>query len=321
MSGTRAVVVIGYPGAELVDIACVTSCFDLANRMGALPGYDVRLTAVEPRLRCDSGLELTVPVLLADIETPVDTVVISGGTGHDAASRDADFIAAVKRVMTGARRTASVCTGATVLACTGVLDGRRATTHWHYADRLAARFPAVTVDPNPIYINEGGVATSGGVTSALDLSLALVAEDHGHELARRVAMGMVTYLQRPANQSQMSAFVSRPIPNDAALRRVVEWVTAHIDEELTTEQLAREAGVSARHLSRLFAAHLGETPAQVVRRMRLELATDLLAGTDLGIAQIARRIGYGSSESFRQSFLARYGVPPSEFRSRNTIAR
>jgi transcriptional regulator GlxA family with amidase domain len=196
-----------------------------------------------------------------------------------------------------------------------LLDGRRATTHWGYAGRLAARYPTVTVDPRPIYIRDGNVVTAAGVTSALDLALALIEEDHGPDIARRVARELVTYLQRPGNQAQVSMFVATPPPEHGLVRRVADHVASHLDADLTTTTLAAMAGVSTRHLTRLFVEDVGQTPGRYVRQARTEAAAQLLASSPLPVARVARRCGFGSPETLRQAFIARYGTSPSRYRA------
>jgi transcriptional regulator GlxA family with amidase domain len=309
------VLVIGYDAAELVDIASVTSALELANRLGARPRYRVEVATVDGRdITCDSGLTLGVQRALPDVET-VDTLIVSGGLGHLAAARDVDLVRQVHRLAGSARRVASVCTGTTVLAAAGLLNGRRATTHWFYAADVSARFPRVAIDSAPIYVRDGKIATSGGVTASLDLTMAFIEEDHGAELARRVALGMVTYLQRPGNQAQMSIFTATPPTDDALVRRVLDHVVAHPDGDLRTSTLAALAGVSPRQLTRLFQHHLQGPPAAAVRRIRLELAAQLAASTDLSMSQIAGRCGFRSAETMRQAFVARYGVTPRAMRA------
>lgn len=311
---SRQVVVVGYDGAELVDVACVTTALDLANRLGAEPRYQVVLaTAGGEDIDCDTGLTLRAQAALGAVGDP-DTLIVSGGRGHVAAARTTALVGHVRRLAARARRVASVCTGATVLAEAGLLDGRRATTHWQFAAQLAARYPQVTVDASPVFIRDGHVASSGGVTASLDLTLAFIEEDHGPELARWVAMGMVTYLQRPGNQAQMSLFTTSPRPDHATVRAAVDHVVAHPDSDLTTAALATRVGVSARQLTRLFDEHVGEPPGAAVRRIRLEIAARLTVTTDLPLSQIARRCGFSSAESLRQAFVARFGVSPRAFR-------
>jgi transcriptional regulator GlxA family with amidase domain len=318
----RLVVVVGFDGIELIDVACVTSGFEHANRLGAQPAYRVVLATPAGRpVRSDSGLELRGQGRLDAIVDGVDTLVVSGGLGHEAAAANPRLIGQVRRLAAVSRRVASVCTGATVLAAAGLLDGRRATTHWYHARQLAERFPDVRVDAAPIFIRDGTVATSGGVTAALDLTLAFVEEDNGAELARWVAMGMVTYLQRPGNQAQMSLFTSIPRPEQVLVRRVVDHVVSHLDADLSAANLAALVGVSERHLSRLFAEHVGRTPARLVREARLEAASRLLADTREPLTTIARRCGFHSAESLRQAFVARFDVSPSRFRAGHASTR
>lgn len=314
--GERSVVVVGYPGAELLDIACVTSTLDVTNRFGVRPAY--RVTVVSPGgkpIECQSGLALAAQGTLELVRPPVDTLIVSGGLGYAQAAADPNLVEHVRRLAGRSRRVASVCTGALVLAATGLLDGRTATTHWLWADRMAHQFPAVRVDPAPIFIRDGRVSTAAGVTSALDLTLAFVAEDHGAELARRVSRALVTYLQRPGDQAQMSMFVIAPAPGHDLVGAVVDRIAGRLDAELDVATLAAEAGVSERHLARLFVTHLGEAPGRYVRRVRIEAAAQLLATTDLPLARVAARCGFRSAESLRQAFIARYGVAPSDYRT------
>ncbi|UYM06365.1 GlxA family transcriptional regulator [Solicola gregarius] len=314
MTTPRKVVVVGYDGAELVDIACVTTAFGLASRLGAEPAYQVRLASSDGGdIRSEHGVILRSQTKL-DVVGDFDTLIVSGGDGHQTAAADAQLIRQVRRLAHRARRVASVCTGATILAACGLLDGRRATTHWMYADELAERYPKVNVDSAPIFIRDGGISTSGGVTASLDLTLELVAEDHGAELARWVALGMVTYLQRPGNEAQMSIFTTAPRPDHVALRAAIDYAVANPGGDLSVAALAAHAGVSARHLTRLFREHLDEPPGASVRRIRLEIAARMAATTDQPISQVAHQCGFGSAESMRQAFVTRFGVSPRTFR-------
>ena len=311
----RHVVVIGYDGAELVDIACVTTAFGIANRVGATPRYRTTLATRDTAdITCETGLTIRSEAAIEGIRD-VDTLIVSGGVGHRHAADDPALVAEVRRLAGRARRVASVCTGATVLAEAGLLDGHRATTHWLYAAELAADYPSVIVDASPIYIRESRLATAGGVTASLDLTLAFIEEDHGPEIARYVAMGMVTYLQRPGNQAQMSIFTAAPHADDLTVRRALNHVITRPDAGLGTPALARHVGVSTRQLTRLFREQLGEPPATTVRRIRLELGARLVATTDLPFSRIARRCGFSSAESFRQAFVARFATSPRAFRS------
>ncbi|MHC1562770.1 GlxA family transcriptional regulator [Actinomycetospora sp. C-140] len=310
-----SVAVVAYEDAELLDVSCVTTTFSVAGDLGATPRYGVRLLTPGGRtVTCRPGLRLEAHGALERHTAPVDTLVVVGGMGSDAAARDETLVAHVRRLARDARRVASVCTGASVLAAAGLLDGRRATTHWGFAARLAREHPAVTVDPGPIFVRDGRIATSAGVTSALDLTLSFVAEDHGPALARRAAQALVTYLQRPGTQAQMSMHVAAPAPADDVVRGVVEHVAEHLDGDLGAPALAALAGVSERHLTRLFRAHLDRTPAEHVRRARTEAAAHLLATTDVPLARVAARCGFRSTETMRTAFLDAFGRTPSEHR-------
>ncbi len=316
----RATVVVGYDDAELLDISCVTTTFSVAGDVGADPPYAVELLTPGGRaITCRPGLRLEAHGALERRTAAVDTLVVVGGMGSEQAARDPVLLAHVRRLARDARRVASVCTGASVLAAAGLLDGRRATTHWRFADDLARRHPTVHVDPDPIFVRDGRIATSAGVTSALDLTLSFVHEDHGPALARRVARALVTYLQRPGTQAQMSVHVAAPAPADDVVRRVVEHVAEHLDADLGATALAARAGVSERHLTRLFLTHLGRTPADHVRRMRTDAAAQLVATTDVPLGRVATRCGFRSTETLRTAFRDAFGRTPSEHRRAFTV--
>ncbi|MEO3871208.1 GlxA family transcriptional regulator [Nonomuraea sp. B12E4] len=311
----RRVVVVGYEAAALLDIACVVSALETANWYGAQPYYEPRLaTPGGHTISTGTALTLQPQLALERVTGPLDTLLVSGGIGHEDAAASPLVVGHVRRLARESRRVASVCTGAYVLAAAGLLDGRRATTHWQAARTLAERHPEVIVDADPIFIRDGNVATSAGVTAALDLTLAFVEEDNGPEVARDTARDLVTYLQRPGNQAQMSIFVTAPAPADGLVRRVVDHIGRHLRDDLTTPALAAEAGVSERHLTRLFLRHLGLTPGRYVRQARTEAAAHLLASTSLTMAAVAARCGFGTAETLRQAFIDRYGIPPSRYR-------
>ncbi|MEU8249127.1 helix-turn-helix domain-containing protein [Nonomuraea sp. NPDC048916] len=312
----RRIMVVAYDAAELLDFACVTTPLLVANVAGATPPYVVRLATPGGRaVTWGTGFTIQPQDTLERVTGPLDTLLVCGGLGHGAAAAERGIIAHVRRLAKESRRVASVCTGASLLAAAGLLDGRRATTHWQWAPELAARYPAITVDPDPIFIRDGEVATAAGVTSALDLTLAFVEEDHGADLARQVARQLVTYLQRPGNQAQMSMFTAAPPPGDGLVRRIVDHITGNLATDLGSAALAAVAGMSERHLSRLFLRHLGRTPARFVRQARTEAAAHLLVSTRLPVAAIAARCGFSNAETLRQAFADRYGVSPSHYRA------
>ena len=245
---------------------------------------------------------------------PLDTLIVAGGAGHLRAADSAPLLRHVRRLADASRRVASVCTGATILAAAGLLDGKRATTHWRFAADLVRKFPRVTVDPDPIFIRDGSVATAAGATSALDPTLAFIEEDHGVGLASQVSRGLVTYLQRPGNQAHMSMFTATSGEGSEIVHAAVTFITAHLDDDLTITTVADHVGVSPRHLARLFDAHLGDSPARFVRRTRNDAAARLLDASALPISEIARRCGFGSVEALRQSFVSQYDTSPSAYR-------
>jgi transcriptional regulator GlxA family with amidase domain len=317
----RRVVVIGYDAAELLDIACVTTPLQIANGEGAAPFYRVSLAGPGGHpITCGTGLTVQAQEVLERITGPLDTLVVVGGIGHEAAAENRLILGHVRRLAQESRRVASVCTGAGVLAAAGLLEGRRATTHWQWAGSFAERHPNVAFDPDPIFIRDGNTITAAGVTSALDLTLAFIEEDHGADLARRVARNLVTYLQRPGNQAQMSIFTEAPPPSDGTVRRVVEHVMGNLAADLSTATLAAAAGVSERHLTRLFLKNLGRTPGRFVRRARVEAAAHLLTSTTLPMAAVATRCGFGTAETLRQAFVDRYGIPPARYRAATASA-
>lgn len=314
----RRVVIVGFDDAEMLDIACPSDAMDAANRLGASRPYRVELASLGGRaVRCSSGLALTGQIPLEKVTGPLDTFLVAGGLGHTAAAANGRLLGEVRRLARVSRRVASVCTGAHVLAAAGLLNGKRATTHWSFAPKMAAAYASVTVDPAPLYIRDGNVYTSAGVTSALDLALAMIEEDHGPEVARSVARTLVTYLQRPGNQAQMNLSPAAPLPEHRLVRSVVTYILGHLSGDLSAPALARFAGVSQRHLTRLFDGHLGTSPARYVRVARTEAAAQLLVSTSLPLTAVARKCGFTSTETLRQAFSDLYATSPSVYRNVN----
>jgi transcriptional regulator GlxA family with amidase domain len=240
--------------------------------------------------------------------------VVVGGQGTEAAVRDGRLIAWIGKAAGRARRVTSVCSGAFLLAQAGLLDGRRATTHWSNCKELAALFPRVTVLPDPIFVRDGEVWTSAGVTAGMDLALALVEEDLGSDLAREVARWLVLFVQRPGGQAQFSAPLGAPRPNPAPLRDLEAWIVDHIDRDLSVPVLAQRAGSSTRHFARVFREQFGITPAAYVEAVRVESAKRLLETTTRGIDDIARVCGFGRVETMHRTFKRTVRVTPGEYR-------
>ncbi len=311
----RRVVVVGYEGAELLDIASVTSTLECANRITRRELYRVEVVAVGGgHVACAGGTALRCNGSLQKTTGAIDTLVVSGGDGHEIAAADTILVAHVRRLAQISRRVASVCTGATVLAATGLLDGHRATTHWAYASLLAHSYPQVRVDPDPIYVREGKMSTSAGITSALDLTLSFISEDYGVSLSRDVARGLVTYLHRPGNQAQVSMFTAADPPDHRLVNDAVKHITTNVAGALDTATLAERFSVSERQLNRLFLTRTGLAPGRYVRRLRTEAAARLLSTSDLPMADIAHQCGFGTTETLRQAFVHHYGLPPARYR-------
>jgi len=253
---------------------------------------------------------------LSRVTEPVDTLLIAGGWSYVAAMRSDELVAQVRRLAAGARRVGSVCSGAFVLAAARLLEGRSATTHWAVCDQLAHDFPDISVEPDRIFVQDGNVFTSAGVTAGMDLALALVEADHGAEVARSVARWMVLFLQRPGGQSQFSERLAYPVSRDSMLRKVLDEIVAHPGGAHSAPQLAERAAVSERHLARLFLAETGITPARFVERVRVEAARQMLETGPTPVDAVAHQVGFGSAETMRRAFLRVMGVGPAEYRHR-----
>jgi transcriptional regulator GlxA family with amidase domain len=317
----RRVVVVGYPAAELLDIACVTTALQLANWLHGKPVYQVCLASPGGRpIHTSSGITVSPQATLERVTGPLDTLIVSGGIGYVDALDDRRLVGHVRRLAHESRRVASVCTGSGVLAAAGLLDGRAAATHWDHAEFLARRFPRVRFHGDRIYVADGCVLTSAGVTAALDLTLSLIEDDVGAELAHQVSRQLVTLLRRPGDHPQLSLLNAQPAPARSVVAGAVEHVIGHLAGDLSTGALATRAGVSVRHLTRLFQAELGVTPSRFVRHTRAEAAARLLASTDLTMDAIAVRCGFGTTEALRTSFKARYAVSPSHYRLAQSAA-
>jgi transcriptional regulator GlxA family with amidase domain len=250
--------------------------------------------------------------------TALDTLLIAGGQGVEAAAANAALVDWVRRRSMQARRVASVCTGAFLLAATGLLDGRRAVTHWKDCAKLAQLYPAVRVEPDPIFVRDGRIWTSAGVTAGIDLALAFVEEDLGRSMALAVARFMVVFLKRPGGQAQFSAALALQAADDK-FGALHDWINNHLDDDLSLSALADRAGMSERSFSRHYAQATGQTPARAIERLRVEAARRLLSETRAPVKRVAQRCGFGSEETMRRSFLRLLAVTPQDYRSRFTF--
>jgi transcriptional regulator GlxA family with amidase domain len=318
----RDVVIVVYPDVQSLDCIGPLEVFAAAQTLLAAtgrcePGYNIAVASLDgAALTTSSGLEIVPGRDLADVPDAIDTLIVPGGVGSARASADEALLDWVRVAAPRSRRVASVCTGAFVLAAAGLLDGRRATTHWASAARLAEQYPAVEVDPEPIYLRDGPVWTSAGVTAGMDLALALVEEDLDREAALTIARHLVLFLRRPGNQSQFSATLAAQEPEHEPLREVQRYVVEHVSENLSVEALAACAHMSPRQFARAFAAETGITPGRYVERVRIEAARRALEDTSQPIATVATACGFGTSETMRRAFLRALGVAPAEYRRR-----
>lgn len=262
------------------------------------------------------GTTLAVDAAAAEVEE-VGTAVVSGSDALPVRPIPPELVEAATALSTRCRRLVSICTGSFVLATAGLLDGRRATTHWRHAALLARAFPEVAVSADALFVRDRGIYTSAGVSAGIDLALSLVEEDHGPDLAREVARELVMFRQRPGGQSQFAAPLAAPVPRTPGVRTVVDLVSSRPDLEHDVRSLAGHAGVSPRHLARLFAAELGTSPARFVEQVRLDHARSLLDAGH-GVEETARSVGLGSTETMRRVFGAHLGVSPSAYRARFT---
>jgi transcriptional regulator GlxA family with amidase domain len=315
----RVIDVLTYPAVQLLDVTGPIQVFASANDHLAGAGgprpYLLRVVSQGGEgVTASAGVALAAGQLTQRGEA-LDTLLVAGGEGAEAAAENAVLVNWVRERATQARRIASVCTGAFLLAAAGVLDGRRAATHWMYCTRLAQRFPNVHVEPDPIFVRDGPVWTSAGVTAGIDLALALVEEDLGRSVALAVARYLVVFLKRPGGQAQFSAALALQAAEDK-FGALHDWINGHLADDLSLSVLADQAGMSARSFSRHYAEASGLTPARAIERLRVEAARRLLSDSRLPVKRIAQRCGFGSQETMRRSFLRLLAVSPQDFRSR-----
>ncbi|MEV6578836.1 GlxA family transcriptional regulator [Streptomyces sp. NPDC051582] len=314
----RNVLVVLYDGVQSLDVTGPVEVFAAVGHLPGRAGDGYAIRTVSPGgapVRTSSGLTLVPDGDLESARPGTGTTLLVPGGQYrgDFEPRLTDWLRAHGG---GAERLVSVCTGGLLLAEAGLLDGRRATTHWYACEQMARDYPEVTVEPDPIYVRDGPVTTSAGVTAGIDLALALVEEDHGREPALRIARHLVVFLRRPGNQAQFSAQLAAQTAQRDPLREVQQWITEHPDADLSVEALAARARLSPRHFARAFRAETGATPGRYVERVRVEHARRLLEDTGDGVAQISRACGYGTPEALRRAFVKTLGQPPAEYRRR-----
>lgn len=309
----RSVLVVLFDGVQSLDVSGPVEVFAGASHFPGV-SYDLRTASLDGLpVRCSSGLTLVPDGPLTDAPLP-DLLLVPGGAGTRTPAPE--LVRWLRTHAPQARDLVSVCTGALLLAEAGLLDGHRVTTHWSVCETLARTYPAVRVDPDPIFVRDGRLATSAGVTAGIDLALALVEEEHGRDVALNVARHLVVFLRRPGNQAQFSAQLTAQTAVREPLREVQHWITEHPDADLSVEALASRARLSPRHFTRAFQAETGLTPGRYVERVRLEQARRLLEDTTGGVTGISRASGYGTPEAMRRAFVKALGTAPAEYRRR-----
>ena len=316
----RTVLMVLFDEVQSLDVTGPLEVFTGANTWrtgrGGGPVYDVRTASPGGRpVRTSSGLRVTPDEDLRRAGAGrLDLLIVPGGEGSRRG--DPELVAWLRAHARRAERLISVCTGAFLLAEAGLLDGRRVTTHWAYCATLARKYPAIRVDEDPIFVRDGNLATSAGVTAGIDLALALVEDDLGRDAALDIARHLVVFLRRPGNQAQFSAQLAGQLADRAPLRDVQRWIADHPAADLSVETLASQASLSPRQFARAFAAEVGMPPGRYVDRVRLETARRRLEDTADGVEQTARSCGYGTPEAMRRAFIRALGVSPGEYRRR-----
>jgi transcriptional regulator GlxA family with amidase domain len=313
----RRIVIVAYEGVQILDVTGPAEVFSAASRLAPDRRYTVEIVAPGGgAVRSSGGVRLEADRSTAACRGAIDTLVVAGGVGALDAAADASLVRWITAAAGRSRRVASVCTGAFVLAATGLLDGRRATTHWASCQALARRHPAVEVEPDSIYVRDSDLWTSAGVTTGMDLALAMVEEDLGHEAALEVARWLVIFVQRPGGQSQFSSHLSAQRAEREPLRELQSWIADHLDEDLRVEALAERVHMSPRNFARAFRREVGLTPGAYVEAVRIERAKQRLERGTAPVESVARDCGFGSAETMRRAFGRRVGVAPAAYRAR-----
>jgi len=317
----RRVVMIAMPCAEVMEIGGTLDVFYAANVLladagSSDPGYAIEVVSPVPIIRSWPGLCIKAERSYRDVRGPIDTLIITGTDTPDQATQDAKLVAWLARVAPRTRRLVGLCTGTFMLAAAGLLDGRRATSHWLFCDELTRQFPKIQVERDPIYVRDGTIYTGVGSSAGLDLALALVEQDVGRRIALAVAKREVFFLKRPGGQAQFSVQLSAQIAEREPLRDLQMWIADHPHADLSVDALARRAAMSPRNFCRVFGREIGMTPGRFVERVRLEAARRLLEESARSIPEVAVACGFGTAETMRLAFHRALGVSPKTYRSR-----
>ncbi|NTF44348.1 GlxA family transcriptional regulator [Rhizobium rhizogenes] len=314
----RTIVIVVPDNAQSLDVSGPFDVFLEANRQA--PGkanYHIRtLSAQRERTVRAGGISLVTDGTIYDDDSGIDTLLIAGTPDYLQAYQGNELHQWLRRRIPSTRRHGSVCTGAFFLAAAGLLDGHTATTHWQHAAELADRFPEVNVVPDQIYVEDGPLWTSAGVTAGIDLALKLIEDDHGRELALRVAKRLVVFLKRPGGQSQFSVHLAAQIATEGRIQSIQHWILDHLSLDLTLAALASRTAMSVRNFSRVFLQETGATPADFVEMARVDSARRLLEDTEMPLQRVASSCGFANPDTMRKAFLRRIGTGPSEYRER-----
>ncbi|TXH36553.1 MAG: helix-turn-helix domain-containing protein [Rhodospirillaceae bacterium] len=311
----RVVRMFVFPDAHLLDISGPMSLFASANELAGYHAYDVALIARQAGpIRSSAGIDLMAGFGIGDKLPRIDTLLVSGGRGVDALLSDRKILAWLRQQAAKVRRMASVCSGALLLAEAGLLKGRRAVTHWDRCDRMAARYPDIKVERDPLFVRDGKFYSSAGISAGMDLALALIEEDLGADVAHELAREFVLYMRRSGGQAQFSPALRAQVTAPGKIKALQAWILAHLHLPLTVDDLAAQAAMSPRHFARRFTLETGMTPAAFVAAARLDGARQALASSDAQLDDVAHRLGFGSAERLRRTFLRHLSVTPTQFR-------
>ncbi len=316
-SPIKTIGLLAYDDMQSLDLTGPLDVFGAANALApGMPPYGLQVIGVHTgSVHAENGLTI-LPACSIENAPPLDTLLIPGGSGSRLGHADPQLLVWLRQQAKSVRRVVSVCTGAYMLAATGLLDGHRVATHWQYAEDLARRFPAIHVEPERLFLRDGRFATSGGLTAGIDLALALVEEDLGAAASLAVARYLVMYVTRPGNQTQFSAPLAAQAQATGRMGRLLDWLLAHLHDEITSERMAEQVSMSPRHFRRMFADTFGTSPARFVEHLRLEQACMRLTRDKTSIDRIASSVGFRSADVFRRAFRARYDTTPGEYRER-----
>ncbi|VVO48555.1 MULTISPECIES: GlxA family transcriptional regulator [Pseudomonas] len=312
------ITLLAFPRVQLLDVVGPADVFaEAARQLGNPRAYRVEVIGTgKGMIKSSSGLKLAIDDTFETYKGKIDTLLVAGSPHIDEIALDPALQEWLRRQAKSVRRIGSVCSGAFLLAAAGLLDGRRVTTHWNASAKLAREHPQTHVDPDSIFIKDGNIYTSAGVTAGMDLALALVEEDHGRELALSVAREMVMFFKRPGGQSQFSAQLAAQTAERSVIRDVQDYVVEHLKADLSVPILAARAGMSERNFARTFKAEAGSTPAEFVELARIDAARRLIEDSDVSLKRLADTVGYANTDGFRRAFMRRLGVGPSDYRKR-----